>query len=124
MPFAISLLKRFWWVSIVIGVLVYSQIRISNIEETLQTTVQNHKQQIEIIESANQQLKQENEMAILNYQTEMRSLDERYILKFKELQQQKNLEISSIERELKKKNFEAVAMRIKGQYGFNYVAPL
>jgi hypothetical protein len=115
----LDLFKKFYWVLIVIGVFIYCQVRIYNLEKIIDITVKSNQEQIDILnKNHDEEMKKKNAL-IEAHQKELEGLEQEFKIKSNELALERAKKIKVIVRYFE--NPEKLAGKIIELYGLNYV---
>ncbi len=120
MTFSVILdfLKRNWWILVVIGVLITSELRIHNTKKILEETIESNNKQIQILNTNHEaELKDKSDL-ILKHKKQLENIENLYNQQTIELAQEKNKRIKIIVKYYD--NPEKLISVIQKNYGFKY----
>ena len=116
----LEIIKKYWWVILIVGIVIYYQLKISNINDILDVASSSYQQQIEVIQKNKEEEYIKRALLIKEHKEKLKQIEDTYIWQIDELLKQKPKKIKEVVKTFDKEP-QLIADKIVKMWGFKQI---
>lgn len=117
-----QLAKKYWWILLVAGVMIYAHVRISNLKEVLEISNASHKEQISQLKELHEEELKKRDQLVDNYKKQNEQIEKKYKNEINNLKKKRSLLIKETVK-MFYEDPEGIKNEIIKKYGFEHIDP-